>query len=86
MEPREVTDATRERFDTEQTWSLLKDASSVTIARGKKFQRFDQVAGQKEEILKGAMGPSGNLRAPTYRVGRDFVIGFNPELYREWTD
>jgi len=30
------------------------------------------------------MGPSGNLRAPTYRVGRTFVIGFNPELYGEW--
>ena len=56
----------------------------MTIAKGKKFQRFDQVAREKEAIMKGAMGPSGNLRAPTYRVGNDFVIGFNPELYADW--
>ena len=56
----------------------------MTIAKGKKFQRFEQIAKQKEAVMKGAMGPSGNLRAPTYRVGDDFVIGFNPELYDDW--
>jgi len=30
------------------------------------------------------MGPSGNLRAPTFKNGDDFVIGFNEELYNEW--
>jgi hypothetical protein len=30
------------------------------------------------------MGPSGNLRAPTYRAGDRFVIGFNAELYEDW--
>jgi hypothetical protein len=30
------------------------------------------------------MGPSGNLRAPTYRAGDQFVIGFNAELYEDW--
>jgi len=57
----------------------------VTIAKGKKFQRFEQIAKQKEAVMKGAMGPSGNLRAPTYRVGNEFVIGFNPDLYDDWT-
>ena len=79
-----MTDATRERFDADQAWSLLKEARSVTIARGKAFQRFDRVAEQKEAILKGAMGPSGNLRAPTFRSGSDFLVGFNAELYEEW--
>ena len=54
------------------------------MAKGKKVQTFDNVAAQKEEVLKNAMGPSGNLRAPTYRVGKTFVIGFNPDLYEEW--
>ena len=57
----------------------------MTIAKGKKFQRFEQIAKQKEAVMKGAMGPSGNLRAPTYRVGNEFVIGFNPDLYDDWT-
>jgi hypothetical protein len=56
----------------------------VTVAKGKKFQRFENVAGEKEELMKQVMGPSGNLRAPTYRVGDDFVIGFNADLYTDW--
>ena len=85
MEPEEVTDAGKQRFDADQEWDLLKDADSVTIAKGKKYQRFVPATDGREAVLKGAMGPSGNLRAPTYRVGNDFVIGFNPELYEEWT-
>ncbi len=56
------------------------------MAKGKKVQRFDEVAQHKEAILKVAMGPSGNLRAPTFRSGGDFVIGFNPDLYAEWLE
>ncbi|NIQ96108.1 MAG: hypothetical protein GWN87_19330, partial [Desulfuromonadales bacterium] len=38
----------------------------------------------REAVLKKAMGPSGNLRAPTYKVGDDYIIGFNDELYKQW--
>ena len=27
------------------------------------------------------IGPSGNLRAPTLRVGTTLVVGFNDEMY-----
>jgi len=37
----------------------------------------------KKEILKDVIGPSGNLRAPTWRIGNEFIVGFNPELYEE---
>lgn len=63
---------------------MLQSAKSVTAAKGKKVQRFGQVANEKEAILKQAMGPSGNLRAPCYRVGDDFIIGFNLDLYADW--
>jgi hypothetical protein len=63
---------------------MLQSARSITVAKGKKFQRFEQVVSEKEEVLKQVMGPSGNLRAPTYRVGDEFIVGFNLELYREW--
>ena len=79
-----VVDARKESLDADQAWALLQGASTVTVAKGKKFVRFDRVAEQKDELLKQAIGPTGNLRAPTYRVGDDFVIGFNPELYESW--
>lgn len=54
------------------------------MAKGKKMQRFEKVREEKAAILQQVMGPSGNLRAPAYRVKDDFVVGFNPELYAQW--
>jgi hypothetical protein len=56
----------------------------VSVAKGKKVQKFTAVADEKAAILQQAMGPSGNLRAPTYRVRDRYIIGFNAELYEEW--
>ena len=28
------------------------------------------------------LGPTGNLRAPTLRVGRTLIVGFDQETYR----
>lgn len=54
------------------------------MAKGKKVQRFERVREEKAAILQQVMGPSGNLRAPTYRVKEDFVVGFQPEFYAQW--
>ena len=63
---------------------MLKSAKAISVAKGKKFQRFEQIDAEKEAIMKQVMGPSGNLRAPTYRVGEEYVIGFNADLYDDW--
>lgn len=68
----------------DQAWELVQGAKSIAVAKGKKIQRFSAVADEKEAVLKQIMGPSGNLRAPTYRVGDEFVVGFNFDLYQEW--
>lgn len=62
----------------------MKTAKSVTTAKGKKVLRFERVAEEKEAIMQQVMGPSGNLRAPTYRVKDEFVVGFNSDLYEDW--
>ena len=36
-----------------------------------------------EELLTRMIGPTGNLRAPTVRVGTTLVVGFNEEAYRD---
>ena len=33
------------------------------------------------ELEKVALGPTGNLRAPTLRVGKTWFVGFNEEVY-----
>lgn len=84
MEIKEVVDAKTRRFDEEAAWALLKTAGTVTVAKGKKVQTFTTDADEKAAILQQAMGPSGNLRAPTFRVGDQFIIGFNADLYDDW--
>ena len=80
----DTVDARKVKIDEKQAWELVKGAESITVAKGKKVVRFDRIAEQQETVLKQIMGPSGNLRAPTYRVGLDFIVGFNPDLYQEW--
>ena len=33
------------------------------------------------DAVKAMLGPTGNLRAPTARVGKTLVVGFNEEAY-----
>jgi len=84
IEAREVVDARKVRLDADAAWAMLKNAASITIAKGKKFQKLLPDKDGKDAILQQSMGPSGNLRAPTYRVGNRYIIGFNADLYDEW--
>jgi hypothetical protein len=37
-----------------------------------------------ETIMGLLLGPFGNLRAPTIRVGKTLIVGFTPDLYAKW--
>tara|TARA_Y100001949_G_scaffold114471_1_gene97319 strand:- start:289 stop:486 length:198 start_codon:yes stop_codon:yes gene_type:complete len=62
---------------------LLQSASLIRTGKGNKRNVWNPSIDAKEEILKDVIGPSGNLRAPTWRVATEFIVGFNPELYQE---
>ncbi len=78
-------DARKERIDSEQALDLLKGVDSLLVAKGKKLNRFNLKSERPsdEDLLKQIMGPSGNLRAPSLRLGKVFVVGFHPEAYEE---
>ncbi len=61
--------------------ALLKDASRLIVAKGKKVDEF--AAGDKvsADAVNAMLGPTGNLRAPTVRVGKTLLVGFNDEVY-----
>ena len=78
-------DATKVRFDAEEAIRLLDGVEKLIAARGKKIEVFDLKKDRPadEVLLAHLMGPTGNLRAPTARVGKTLVVGFNEEVYRE---
>ena len=36
-----------------------------------------------EAAVAAMLGPTGNLRAPTLRVGKTIIVGFNEEVLTE---
>jgi len=74
-------DARKEKMDEQAAWTLLSGAQRVFAAKGKSRKEFDVNDDNRVLILKAAMGPSGNLRAPTFKVGDAYLIGFNEEMY-----
>ena len=75
--------ANKNKIDSNTAWEMLGSASRIRTGKGKKQQEWKPATDDKIEILKDVIGPSGNLRAPTWRIGNEFIVGFNPELYEE---
>ncbi len=80
----DVTDASKEKRGRAQALALARAAETVLVAKGKKVVRFDMKHPPDDETLVAhLLGPTGNLRAPTIRLGKTLLVGFNEEAYRE---
>ena len=64
---------------------MLDGVEKLVAARGKKVEVFDLVNDRPDDavLLARLIGPTGNLRAPTARVGTTLVVGFNEDAYRD---
>lgn len=62
---------------------LAKAATRVIVAKGKKLDEFPGGAKAPKAAVDAMLGPTGNLRAPTMRVGKTIVVGFNEEAFGE---
>lgn len=64
---------------------LVREASRVSIAKGSKVTTFAMDEGRPDDdtLMSLMLGRTGNLRAPTVRVGDTLLVGFNEEMYEE---
>lgn len=51
--------------------------------KGKKLQVLHPVK-DADELADHVLGPTGNLRAPTVRKGKTFLVGFSPDGYDQY--
>jgi len=78
-----VVDAKKARLGRAEALKLAKSAARVIVARGKAVVTFNMKTPPSDaELLKAILGPTGNLRAPTVRIGKTLLVGFNEELFR----
>jgi len=82
----ESVEARRRKIAHEDAWELLKNAAEIVVGRGRKVLRFIPASDSKEDILKAVLGRTGNLRAPTLKVGECFFVGYNDEIYAALVD
>jgi arsenate reductase-like glutaredoxin family protein len=78
-------DATKDRRGRDEALKLAKSAGRVVAARGKKVVFFDMKKDPPDDdtLVAHLLGPSGNLKAPTLRIGETLLIGFGEEAYRQ---
>ena len=80
---KETVNATKTRFDADEALALLDGVDTLIAMKGQKVETFDLKNDRPDDatLLARLMGPTGNLRAPTARIGRTLVVGFNEEVY-----
>src|SRR5689334_2037665 len=79
------TDAGKDRRGRAEALTLARSVAKVVVGKGKKVTTFDMKADppDDETLLAHMLGPTGNLKAPTVRVGNTLLVGFSEEAYRQ---
>lgn len=80
-----IRSATREKIEGEAALELLGGIDDLVVAKGRKILRFDlrNDRPSDDELLAHMLGRSGALRAPSFRHGTTFVVGYNGDLLDE---
>jgi hypothetical protein len=55
----------------------------LVVAKGRKISEFSVGGRISADAVSAMLGPTGNLRAPTARVGKTVLVGFNEDVYSE---
>jgi hypothetical protein len=77
--------ASKTKFPRADALKLARSARRVITGRGKNITTFDMVGDPPDDatLASAILGPSGNLKAPTIRVGDTLLVGFNETAYRD---
>jgi arsenate reductase-like glutaredoxin family protein len=81
----QVTDARKVRYGPAEALKLAKTVAKVVVGKGKKVVVFDMKKDPPDDdtLLSHLLGPSGNLKAPTLRVGDTLLVGYSEEAYQQ---
>jgi arsenate reductase-like glutaredoxin family protein len=82
---KETVDAAKNRFSKDDILKLLGTVDRVIAMRGKKVNVLDLRKDKPDEetLFAQLIGPTGNLRAPTARVGKTLLVGLNEDAYKQ---
>jgi arsenate reductase-like glutaredoxin family protein len=78
-----TVNAKSEALGKKEALKMAAESSEIYASKGTKTVHLDlRKEKPSAEVLAGIMlGPTGNLRAPTLRIGKTLLIGFDQETY-----
>ena len=81
----EVANAAKEKKGRDEALKLAKSVERVVAGKGKKVIVFDMNGSppSDDELAAVLLGPTGNLKAPTLKIGNTLLVGFSEEAYRQ---
>ena len=75
--------ATKTHLGLKEAKVLLNGVDEILSARGSRVERLLMKDKPGDAVLERALiGPTGRLRAPTARIGKRLLVGFNEATYR----
>jgi arsenate reductase-like glutaredoxin family protein len=85
LEAGEVTDAKKASMGRTEALKLASEVDHIYASKGTKSVHLDLRKDKPgdEQILSVMLGPTGNLRAPTIKKGRNLLIGFDEATYEK---
>ena len=74
--------ASKIKIHRDEALEHARSAKEIWVAQRGKLLRFDaENPGEDDAIAKVILGRSGTLRAPAFRAGDVFMVGFSEEAY-----
>ena len=77
----EETVSANQKLQASDAKNLLGSASKLIAMKGKKVSEFNVQTKVNKDAVNAMLGPTGNLRAPTIRVGGTYLVGYNDEIF-----
>lgn len=71
------------KLGREAARELLTGASKLIVAKGKNVTRWKAGPRPDPEAVDAMLGPTGNLRAPTLKIGKTIVVGFDQATFEQ---
>jgi len=84
-EPKTIVDARKNRMGIKEALQLAHAAEEIYVAKGTKLVHLNMKKDKPDDetLTRLLMGPTGNMRAPTLRVGKKLLVGFDEKAYKE---
>ena len=79
------TVSANKKLGRDEALAMARQAKQLVAAKGKKVSAVD-VQGDNpsdDELAKLMLGPTGNMRAPTMRVGDTILVGYNDQVFAD---